>query len=143
MIRPKLAGFQVTRDSGVLSVYFGALRDGQEPNVIMLTLLTVLKVKRPLLYDLLRLQRISSQQFHEETDLDMTKARNNNFNTEYASAMLDHCIMSDIEYNAAIAAEDLKSTRPSLSRLAQWSSDRKRVIPILCSHLDRFIWPSS
>ena len=132
---------EIERVFSIMTIYYGSLSDNQFTTELLVALLSVLKVKRPSIYDLLSMGNISAAEFYQQTTLDLMKVKTGqSFSQEWARDMLDYCIMSDSEFETATQGGD--GAKPARSGLAQMDGrvrmNRKRIIPFLCTQLDRF-----
>jgi hypothetical protein len=127
---------------GMLTVYYSASSDpgrSEGPQDFLVTLLSILKVKQPSIYHLMRKGNITAEGFYEQTKLDIMQVDGDSFNPEWAKGSLDCFIMSDEEFKAATAKNDsAKKVSGWLPKIAETYSDRRRVIPYFCNQLDRF-----
>jgi hypothetical protein len=131
---------EIERVFAIMTIYYGALPKNQITFELLITLLSVLKVKRPSIYYLLSKGNISADEFYRQSALDLMKVSGENFSPHWAKDFLDYCIMSDSEFESATTSGD--GTKPARSGLAQMEGrvrmNRKIIIPFLCSQLDRF-----
>jgi hypothetical protein len=123
-----------------MTIYYGSLSNNQFTSELLIALLSVLKVKRPSIYNSLIKGNISADEFYRQSALDIMQVRSSDgFNPEWAKDMLDCCIMSDSEFESATKSEDgAKAVRPGLKQMESMMRNRKKSIPFLCSQLDRF-----
>lgn len=136
---------EIEKVFAVMSLYYSSLPENQLTNEFLIALLSILKVKHPLIYHLLSRENISVGQFFKETHLDKIKndRTRQGVSSDWIKDMLDYCLMSDIEYaDATKSANGHDSERRRLANMGQWliryDMSRERVIPFFCSRLDRF-----
>jgi hypothetical protein len=107
-------------------------------------MLSMLKVKRPSIYGLLRRGSLSANEFFRDSRIDqLTNKDGQGVNPEWVADTLNFCLMSETEFEQATKDEEGErnfSTGPG--RMGQWlvsfNVDRRNVIPFFCERLDRF-----
>jgi hypothetical protein len=134
---------EIERAFGLMSLYYGALPETEFTHPFLVSLLAVLKVKRPLVYRQLRTRRISIGEFFRETDLDkLETSSHRSINIEWINDTLKFCLMSDAEFDAATKDGEGKRDPHGLGGMGQmllrYNMGRERVIPFLAERLDRF-----
>jgi hypothetical protein len=125
----------------VLALYYSSLRYRHASNEFLIATLAILKVKRPELYQRLRAGVVSLNAFFADTALDQIENPNQEgFDLDWTKKLFWVCLASDAEYEAAVNAEkqakDLRTSLPEVRNL--FRGERGKIIPLLCSHLDRF-----
>jgi hypothetical protein len=124
---------EIEKAFAVMTLYFGSLPNNQFANPLLIALLSVLKIKRPTLYQSLSKGTISADQFSQQSGINQLKVSDENFNLDWAKDMLNYCLMSDTEL--AIA----KNERSGISDMQNWvRGNRNQAIPALCWRIDRF-----
>jgi hypothetical protein len=129
----------------VAAIYFSSSTPDRFSNRFdnewLVALLSILKIKTPLIYSLLSNQTFTMDRFYQDTKLDRLSLRGEQrFNWDYLNALLEFYLMSDAELEKATKGEGKKNgyLRQFTSR-DNWSqANRNSVIPSLCSSLDRF-----
>jgi hypothetical protein len=140
---------EMERAFGLMSLYYGSLPDGQFTHPFLVPLLSVLKIKRPLVYRQLRTRKISIGEFFRETELDkLETSGHRNINIEWITDALKFCLMSEAEFDVANKDSEGNRDRRGLGgmghMLINYNISRESVIPFLAERLDRFSFaPSS
>lgn len=132
---------EIERVFAIMAIYYGSLSRSYFTDELLIALLSVLKVKRPSIYNALSTGAISAGEFYQQSALDIMKIKNvQNLNFRWAKDMLDCCMMSDSEFKDATQSGDVvNQSRSGLVQMVDsLRMDRKTIIPTLCSHLDRF-----
>ncbi len=119
----------------VMSLYYGSLPNDQFANPVLVSLLSILKIKRPSLYQSLSKGNISRDVFFEKSSLnEIDLGSSDGFSLEWAKSMLDYCLIPDIEFKNLT-----DDARNKLLQMRNWvGMDRQKAIPALCWRLDRF-----
>jgi hypothetical protein len=135
---------EIEKAFAVMCLYYISLPNNQLTNEFLIALLSILKVKHPLIYKLMSRGNISLGQFFEGTRLDKIKNdRTQSVSSDWIKNILDYCLMSDAEYAEATKSTDGSNEgRGRLINVGQWliqyNINREKVIPFFCSRLDRF-----
>jgi KAP family P-loop domain len=132
---------EIEKAFSITAVYFSSLKPSRFSNRFenewLVALLSILKVKRQNLFDLLVKGNVSVKQFYKETNLDRLKPSDQSFNWERMKALLDYYLMSDDELKEATESEnDGNRDLRQISR--DMRANRTQMIPFLCSGLNRF-----
>ena len=129
----------------IMTLYYSSLLQGEHTNEFLIAMLSVLKLKRPSIYQRLSTRSISASRFFKETGLDQLKEGNGqNVSQEWVKDILNYYLMSDAELEKARKNDDgtEKDIRSGPGRMGSWLSscrmNRDRVIPFFCGRLDRF-----
>ncbi|MGA3283116.1 MAG: P-loop NTPase fold protein [Verrucomicrobiota bacterium] len=135
---------EIERAFTVMALYYISLPQQELTNEFLISMLSILKVKKPSLYQQLSMDTVSVAHFFEETGLDGLKnERSDGVDPEWAKEILQFCLMSDDELAKAIKnADGTENTQSRLGRMGHWlipyNMNRKKTIPFFCSRLDRF-----
>jgi hypothetical protein len=136
---------EIEKSFTVASIYFSSSTPDRSTNrfenVWLVGLLSILKIKNPRIYSLLSKQTITMDSFYQDTKLDRISLRGEQrFNWDFINALLEWHLMSDAELEKAAKGEEEKNGYlRQFTRSGNWSqASRNRVIPSLCSSLDRF-----
>jgi hypothetical protein len=123
-----------------LALYYSSVLPNDGGNELLVATLSIVKVKKPQLYEGLRAGRIPFEEFFRTTQLDQIRVRAQPHDQELIKKVLSICLMSDVDFERALNAEkQADNTQISLSELKRWfPGDRATIIPALCSKLDRF-----
>jgi len=124
----------------ITAIYYSSFTQGQSNNDFLTSLLAILKIKKPALYQSLSKSQISSSQFFEESSLNQLDVGNEHeFNWEWNKDMLDCYLLCETELDIA-TSDGNTQVRHGLKRMrSNWpGTARKNVIPEHCSKLDRF-----
>jgi len=124
----------------ILTLYYSSQPANQFTEEFLVATLATLKVKSPQLYEQLRAGQATVDAFFQQTRLDQLKAASDNIDTEWAKKALRVCLMSKAEYEKAVAAEkEEKNIGLPLSEVkTHLRMEPAKIIPFLCSRLDRF-----
>jgi hypothetical protein len=135
---------EIERAFPIMALYYGSVPEGELTNAFLIAMLSILKVKRPPLYQLLSTQGIPVDRFFQETGLQKFKDENvQGVDQGWVTEILEFCLMSDTEFaNATKSDDEANNVRVNFRRTRSWLSpyriDRKKIIPFLCNRLDRF-----
>jgi hypothetical protein len=132
---------EIEKVFAIMTIYYGSLAANQFTTELLVALLSVLKVKQPSIYNSLVKGNISAAEFYQRSTLDLMKFNNvDRFSAEWAKDMLDYCLMSDSEFESATkSGVGSKAVRPGLAEMdGHVRMNRKKIIPFVCSQLDRF-----
>ncbi|HEY0967509.1 MAG TPA: P-loop NTPase fold protein [Opitutaceae bacterium] len=127
----------------VLSIYYGSLPKNELSNEFLISLLAILKTKRPWFFDRLRRGGVTADEFFKETGLaNFREESGDGVSREWVTDMLNYCLMSDEEL-AKVAGPDAQIGRPTgPARMGSWlvrySISRQNVIPFFCRRLEQF-----
>ena len=124
----------------IMAIYYSSITQEQSNNDFLTSLLSILKIKKPVIYQSLSKSKISASQFFTDSLLNQLDVGNEHeFNWEWLRDMLDFYLMSETELETA-ANDTSSSARGGLkTMISRWpGSDRKNVIPAMCLKLDRF-----
>jgi len=134
---------EIEKAFSIAAIYFSSLTPSQFSNRFenewLVALLSILKIKYPEIYALLDKGSASTNQFYQKTNLNQLKLGNEQrFNWEWMKALLDYYLMFDEELKKA--TEDGNPSNGDLKQISRnmRGGDRTKVIPFLCSSLDRF-----
>jgi hypothetical protein len=123
----------------VMALYFGSLQHNQFANPILVTLLSILKIKQLALYQSLSKGTISANQFFQQTGINQLKTNDQNFNLDWTKDVLNYCLMSDTELATAKNEAELNKKGDRFSDMSMWvRGNRNQAIPALCGQMDRF-----
>ncbi|HXI71552.1 MAG TPA: P-loop NTPase fold protein [Verrucomicrobiae bacterium] len=129
----------------VAAIYFSSSTpdrfSNRSENVWLIALLSILKIKTPLIYSSLSKQTFTLDRFYQDTKLDRLNFRGEQqFNWDYLNALLEFYLMSDAELEKAAKGEGEKNgyLRQITSRGSWTQANRNNVILNHCSSLDRF-----
>lgn len=119
----------------VMTLYYGSVPQNQFAHPFLVSMLSVLKIKRPLLYDLLRKGSISLQQFLEQSGFNEMKINpNTELSLDWVRSVIEYCLMSDADIERTE-----ENRRKQITQAGSWvGRDRKMAIPLLCARLDQF-----
>jgi len=127
-----------------MTLYYSSSSQTEVSDDFLVALLSALKVKNPSFYERLRRGTITAGDFFLETRLNnFAKQPSGGLSQDYANAMIEFCLMSEAEFDK-MRREHLVSSQSSPPRtllMAErfWRlSDRKKLIPFLCSRLEQF-----
>lgn len=114
----------------VMVIYHASTPRDRWGSPFIVSLLSVLKIKQPLLYESLSKGKISADDFFKQTDfneLGLDTIRG--LNLDWAKNFLNYCLLSEPDLHA----------RPGLETMMNWAKgNRTKIIPQLCESLDRF-----
>lgn len=128
----------------ILAIYYGSLPPNLFTNEFLTSLLAVLKIKRPSLYQRLKKMAISISEFLSEVKLDNLQDdhHSNGISPSWARDILQYCLMSDEELKKATTNSDGSANQSILNRMGGWTVgynlNRENIVPFLCGQLDRF-----
>jgi hypothetical protein len=127
----------------IMALYYSSLPQNELTNEFLIPLLSILKVKRPQLYQGLSKGCIPVDRLFSETRLNQIQNEHDRGVDEWARDMLNFCLMSDTEFEEA--TKDAKAGTIPVSgpgRFGGWlfryNLGRRKVIPLFCARLDRF-----
>jgi hypothetical protein len=130
---------EIEKAFAVMALYFGSLPNNQFANPLLIALLSILKIKRPDLYQSLSKGTISVNQFFQQAEINRLKVDDQNFGLDWAKDMLNYCLMSDTELATAKNEASLNNKGDSFGDMSSWvRGNRNQVIPTLCWQMDRF-----
>jgi hypothetical protein len=135
---------EIERTFTVMALYYSSLPERELTNEFLILMLSILKIKKPALYQKLSMGTVSVARFFEETGLDRLKnERSDGVDPAWVKDILQYCLMSDDELEKAIKNPDgTENTQSRISRLGTWlfsyNLHRTKVIPFFCGRLDRF-----
>ncbi len=123
----------------VLALFYSS-QNSADALSFLVAMLSVLKVKSPHLYAQLSAGSISLKALLADIRLDQLKSRSQDFDLDWARKFISFCLMSEDEYQKALSAEaEPKGMQTRLSQFEDhFRTPRNRIIPTLCSRLDRF-----
>jgi hypothetical protein len=123
----------------ILALFYST-QNSADAVVFLVAMLSVLKVKNFPLYAQLCVGSISLKDFSADTRLDQLKSSSQDLDSDWARKLLSFCLMPEDEYQKAVSAEEKpKGMQVPLSRFENhFRAPRNRIIPTLCSRLDRF-----
>ena len=124
----------------IMAIYYSSITQEQSNNDFLTSLLSILKTKKPAIYQSLSKSKISTSQFFTDSLLSQLDVGNEHeFNWEWLRDMLDFYLMSDTELETAISDGNTQ-VRSGLKRMSSYGDAiaRKSVIPAMCLKLDRF-----
>jgi hypothetical protein len=116
------------------------LTQNDSNNDFLTALLSILKIKKPVIYQSISKSKTSASQFFTDSLLSQLDVGNEHeFNWEWLRDMLDFYLMSETELET-VTNDTSSSARSGLKTMrSRWpGSDRKNVIPAMCLKLDRF-----
>jgi hypothetical protein len=104
-------------------------------------LLSIFKIKRPDFYYQLSLGNVDAGTFWRETKLDrINKEPGEGVSQEWVSDMINFCLMSEADME--VLTKDVSGPRRGPARmfnmLVSYNLNRQKLIPLLCSGMDRF-----
>jgi hypothetical protein len=123
-----------------MAIYYSSITQEQSNNDFLTSLLSILKIKKPIIYQSLSKSKISASQFFTDSLLNQLNVGNEHeFNWEWLRDMLDFYLMSDTELEIATNAGNTQ-IRSGLKQMSRYTDAvaRKNVIPTMCLKLDRF-----
>ena len=130
---------EIEKVFAVMVIYYGSEFGNQRTFPFLIAMLSVLKIKRPSVYQALSKAALNPAQFFLEVNwnqIDLSSG--DNLSLEWATNVLDCCLMSDAEFESATDDKNPKA-RPDLGQMkTHFRRDRNRTIPSLCAQLDRF-----
>jgi hypothetical protein len=132
---------EIEKVFSILTIYYSSVSGNYFTTELLVALLSVLKVKQPTIYQAMVNGILPMDEFYQQTGLDLKKFVNaENFSPEWAKDMLDYCIMSESEFEKATkSAEGTRPARPGIAQMeGRIRMARNKIIPYLCSQLDRF-----
>lgn len=137
--RPTLR--EIEKTFTVMALYYSSLPPGQLTNEFLVAMLSILKIKRPDFYYQLSQGNIDADTFWSETKLDrINKEPGEGVSQEWVSDMINFCLMS--EADMGVLTKDVSGPRRGPARmfnmLVSYNLNRQKLIPLLCSGMDRF-----
>src|SRR4029077_20155926 len=97
---------EIERAFTVMAIYYGSQPNSQLPFPLLIAMLSVLKIKCPSVYQSLSNGALSSAQFFQQVNWTQIKIRRgDDSGLEWATDILDYCLMSDVEFESATEHE--------------------------------------
>jgi hypothetical protein len=124
-----------------LSLYYTSLPQNQITNEFLIATLAVLKIKKPDAYGSLKMTRLPFDQFMRETRLDtLPNDASRGVSKDWIQGFVGFLLMPDQDLQKKLQEDP--DPNKGAGRYGRWlmrfDLDRKKVIPFLCSRLDRF-----
>jgi len=129
---------EIEKVFAVMTIYYSSSPSQHIAHPFLVSFLSILKVRHPGIYQPLAKANISITDFFQQSGLKQIHVEDGEpFNKESFVDMLDYCLMSDQELESAIS--NTAKPRSRLAQMENWlGRNRRKVIPTLCWHLDRF-----
>ena len=127
----------------VLSIYYSSLPKNELSDEFLISLLAILKTKRPVFFVRLRRGDVTADEFFKETGLMNVKEESGDgVSREWVKDMLNFCLMSDEELAKVAGPESHLGRQTGPARMGSWlirySISRQKVIPFFCRRLEQF-----
>ena len=123
----------------VMTVYYASRKKNEYMRHILVAVLALLKVIQPRLYTRLSISQVTCAEFFKETRIDEIQNWSGAIGDEEARLLLQACLMSHAEFTKATTEEKAQRGTTKLhDAFESLYMKPKQVIPLLCSHLDRF-----
>jgi len=123
----------------ILTLFCSTQNPGAEFSFLA-AMLSVLKVKKPQLYAQLRVGSVSLKLLSTDLRLDQLKPRSQSLDMDWARKLLSFCLMTEDDYQKSRSGDE--KSQPYQVPLSHFENlfrtPRNRIIPNLCSRLERF-----
>lgn len=125
----------VEKASTILAIYFASLPRGQFTDAFAVSMLSILKLKRPDLFGKIAQGTVTFAEFVDETKLhQLQKESPYQISQSWVKDFLEFCLMSEDEWGSAQNAPG----GPFDSWFGRFDLPRRKALPFLCGRLTQF-----